>query len=106
MMSNQPEPARRQRLAAHLLAQFLREHPDLPAIDWAVSQHGLHAHFYLCDVDPYDDREAFTAWTTVLSLAHGPDRGPGWGPPGANDIHAYRFIDGVLVILTATIHPF
>lgn len=103
---SRPDPARRQCQSAHLLAQFLREHPDLPAIDWTVSQHGLHAHFYLCGVDPYDEGEAFTAWTTALGLTHGPDRGPGRRLPGANDMHAHRLIDDVLVILTATIHPF
>jgi hypothetical protein len=106
LMNNRSEPARQQRQAAHILAQFLREHPDLPAIDWTISQHGLHAHLYLCDVDPYDDRDAFTAWSAALGLTHGPDRGPGLGLPGANDMHAYRLIDGVLVILTATIQPF
>jgi hypothetical protein len=106
LMNNRSEPARRQRQAAHILAQLLREHPDLPAIDWTVSQHGLHAHLYLCDVDPYDDRDAFTTWSAALGLTHGPDRGPGLGLPGANDMHAYRLIDGVLVILTATIQPF
>jgi hypothetical protein len=103
---SRPDPARRQRQAAHLLAQFLREHPDLPAIDWTVSQHGLHAHFYLCDVDPYDEREALATWTTALGLTHGLDRGPGRGLPRASDMHAYRLIDDVLVILTATAHPF
>jgi hypothetical protein len=101
-MNHRAEPAQRQRRAAHLLAQLLREHPDLPAIEWTVSQHGLHAHLYLCDVDPYDQRHDFTAWTTTLGLPPG----PGPGRPGVNDVHAYRFIDGVLVILTATIHPF
>jgi S-ribosylhomocysteine lyase LuxS involved in autoinducer biosynthesis len=103
---SRPDPARRQHQAAHLLAQFLREHPDLPAIDWIVSQHGLHAHFYLCDVDAYDQRKAFAAWTTALGLAQAPHRGPDRGLPGASDMHAYRFIDDVLVILTATAHSF
>lgn len=103
---SRPDPARRQRQAAHILTQLLREHPDLPAIDWTVSQHGLHAHFYLCDVDPCDDRTAFTAWTAALGLTHGPDRGPGRDLPGGNDMHAHRLIDDVLVILTATFHPF
>jgi hypothetical protein len=102
LMNNRSEPARRQRQAAHLLAQILREQPDLPTIDWTVSQHGLHAHLYLCDVDPYDERQAFTAWTTALGL----NPGPGQSLPGVNDLHAHRLIDGVLVILTATIHPF
>jgi hypothetical protein len=105
-MTNRSEPARRQRQAAHTLAQLLREHPDLPAIDWTVSQHGLHAHFYLCDVDPYDDRESFTAWTAALGLTHGPGPARGRGLTGASDMHAYRLIDGVLVILTATVHPY
>ena len=101
-MNNRSEPARRQRQAAHLLAQLLREHPDLPTVDWTVSQHGLHAHLYLCDVDPYDQRDALATWTTALALT--PEPTPGL--PGVNDINAHRFIDGVLVILTATIHPF
>jgi hypothetical protein len=95
------DPARRQRHAAHLLALFLDQHPDLPAVDWTVSQHGLHAHLYLCDVDPYDQREALTAWTTALSLTRRSGRGL-----GVNDVTAYRLIDEVLVILTATNHPF
>jgi hypothetical protein len=101
-MNHRSEPAQRQRQAAHLLVQILREHPDLPTIDWTVSQHGLHAHLYLCDVDPNDERESFTAWTTELRLIPGPGR----GLPGVNDMHAHRLIDDVLVILTATIHPF
>ncbi|HET9875202.1 MAG TPA: hypothetical protein VFQ37_05480 [Mycobacterium sp.] len=100
-MSNRSEPARRQRQAAHLLAQLLREHPDLPTVDWTVSQHGLHAHLYLCDVDPYDQRDALATWITALGLTSGRR-----GIPGVNDMHAHRLIDGVLVILTATIHPF
>lgn len=104
-MNSQSESARRQRQAANTLAQFLRDHPDLPVIDWTVTQHGPRAHLHLCEVDPRDDREAFTAWTTALGLAHGPDRGLGRLPLGANDARAYRFIDGVLVILTATVHP-
>jgi hypothetical protein len=104
MMSPRPDPAARQRHAVHILAQLLREHPDLPVIDWTVSQHGLHAHLYLCHADPYDQRQAFTAWTTTLGLAHGRD--PGHGFLGASEIRAHRVIDGVLVILTATVHPF
>ena len=103
---NRPDPARRQRQAAHLLTQILCEHPGLPAIDWIVSQHGLHAHLYLCDVDPYDQRDALAAWTTALGLTHGPDHRSERILPGGADRHVYRFVDGVLVILTATVHPF
>jgi hypothetical protein len=104
-----PDPARRLHEAAHMLAQFLREHPDLPAVDWTVSQHGLHAHFYMCDADPSSQRDAFTAWTPALALTPGRDREPGQRQrllPGGADLHSYRIIDDVLVILTATIHPF
>lgn len=99
---SKPDPHRRQHHAAHLLTRLLHEHPGLPAIDWTVSQHGLHAHFYLCDVDPSNQREAFAAWRTALNLTHG----PGQGLPGVNDLHAYRYINDVLVILTATVQPF
>lgn len=103
-MSPRPDPARRQRQAAHLLVGFLAEHPDLPLVDWTVSQHGLHAHFYLCAVDPCDDRDAFTAWTTAIGLAHA--HRPNYRVVTDEQITAHRVIDGVLVILTATIHPF
>ena len=100
-MSPTPDPAARQRHAAHLLAQLLRKHPDLPVLDWSVSPHRLHAQLYLCHADPNDQRAAFTAWTTTLSLAQ--PRDPGDGVP---EIHVHRYLDDVLVSLTATIHPF
>jgi putative transposase len=99
-MSNRSDPARRQRQATQLLDQILHDHPDLPIIDWTVGQHGLHAHFYLCDVDPYDEREAFTAWVTALDLTHG------HSILAINEIRTHRLIDDVLVILTATVHPY
>jgi hypothetical protein len=105
-MTPRPDPARRLREAARILAQFLNEHPDLPAIDWTVSQHGLHAHLSVCDVDPYTERDAFTAWTTALALTPGHDSKSGQRLPGGADLHTYRIIDDVLVLLTATTHPF
>jgi hypothetical protein len=102
-MGARPDPAQRQRQAARLLTRFLDAHPDLPTIDWTLSQYGLHAHFYLCHVDPCDDRKAFIAWTTAMGLTQG---NPGHGFLGADEIRAHRLIDDVLVILTATIHPF
>jgi hypothetical protein len=103
-MSRRPDPAHRQRQAAHLLAGFLDDHPDLPPIDWTISQHGLHAHFYLRDVNPCDDREAFTAWTSAMGLAQ--TRARSHRVVSEAQISAHRVIDGVLVILTATVHPF
>jgi hypothetical protein len=103
-----PDPSqrqrRRQRQAAHLLVSFLTDHPDLPPVDWTVSQHGLHARFYLCAVDPRDDREAFTAWTTVIGLTHA--QRPTYHVIDDEQITARRTIDDVLVTLTATVHPF
>jgi hypothetical protein len=103
-MSPRTDPAYRQRQAAHLLAGFLDDHPDLPPIDWSISQHGLHAHLNLCHVDPCDDREAFAAWTIVLGLAQA--HTPSYRVVGEEQITAHRVIDDVLVILTATAHPF
>lgn len=95
---------RRQRQAAHLLVRFLTEHPDLPLVDWTVSQHALHAHFYLCDVDPFDQRDAFTAWTTVIGLTR--IQRPTYRVIDDEKITAHRVIDDVLIIITASIHPF
>lgn len=100
-----PEPAQRQRQAAHILTHLLDAHPDLPVLDWHVSAHALYAHVYICNVDPYaQSLDVFTAWTTILSLTQ-PDHP---GPIPIDDVHlkAHRVIDGVPVILTATIHPF
>jgi hypothetical protein len=95
---------RRQRQTANLLVRFLTEHPDLPLVDWTVSQHALYTHFYLCDVDTFDQRDASTAWTTMLGLTH--VQRPTYRVIDDEKITAYRTIDGVLVIITASIHPF
>lgn len=104
MMSNRPEPARRQRQAAHILVRILREHADLPVLTWTITSGGLHAHIDLCDVEADRDRRVFTTWVTALNLNRHPD--PVNQATGTVHLHAHCRINGLLVTLTATIHPF
>jgi hypothetical protein len=101
-----PDRAQRQRQAAHMLTRLLGEHPDLPVLDWHVSAEALYAHVYICDVDnPHGlNRDVFTAWTTTLSLTR-PEL-PALFVVDDAHLQAHRVIDGVPVIITATVHPF
>jgi hypothetical protein len=103
-MSNQPEPARRQRQAAHILVLLLREHASLPVLTWTITADGLHAHIDLCDVDANRDRRVFTTWVAALDLTRHLE--PVGEPISPVHLHAHRHINGLLVTLTATIHPF
>lgn len=103
-MSNQPEPAQRQRQAAHILVGVLREHADLPMLTWTITADGLHAHIDLCDVDADRDRQVFTTWATALDLTPHPE--PVGEAMDTVHLHAHRHINGLLVTLTATVHPF
>lgn len=103
-MNNQSEFARRQCQAAHVLALVLRQqHADLPALTWTITDR-LHAFIERCDVDSYRDRRVFTAWVTALNMTPHPE--PGGEATGTVQLHAHRHINGLLVTLTATIHPF
>jgi hypothetical protein len=102
-MTNQPELARRQRQAAHILVLVLREHADLPALTWTITD-ALHAHIDLCDVDSDRDRRVFTTWVTALNMTHHPE--PAGQAMGTVNLHAHRHINGLLVTLTATVHPY
>jgi hypothetical protein len=99
-----PDPARRQRQAAHILALVLRENPHLPVITWTVTPTALHGHADLCDVNPGRDRQVFTAWAAALDLAEHPDPEP--DPRGPARLRAARNVAGLPVVLTATVHPF
>ncbi len=104
-MSNQPELARRQRQAADILVLVLREHTDLPMLTWTIAPDGLlHAHIDLCDVEADRDRRVFTTWVTALDLTRHPE--PVDEATGTVHLHAHRHINGLLVTLTATVHPF
>ena len=102
-MTNQPELARRQRQAAHILVLVLREHADLPTLSWTITD-ALHAHIDLCDVDSDRDRRVFTTWVTALNMTHHPE--PVGQATGTVNLHAHRHINGLLVTLTATVHPY
>jgi hypothetical protein len=105
MMSNQPDLARRQRQATHILVLILRQHADLPVLTtWTIAPDGLHAHIDLCDVDADHDRRVFTTWVTALDLTRHPE--PVSETTGTVHLHAHRHINGLLVTLTATVHPF
>jgi hypothetical protein len=99
-----PDPARWQRQAAHILALLLREHASLPVLTWTITADGLHAHINLCDVDSDHDRRVFTTWAAALDLTHHPE--PVGEPTSPVHLHAHRHINGLLVTLTATIHPY
>lgn len=104
-MTNQPELARRQRQAAHILVLVLREHTDLPALTWTITD-ALHAHIDLCDVDSDRDRQVFTTWVTALNMTHHPEHAAKATGMGTVNLHAHRHINGLLVTLTATVHPY
>lgn len=101
-MNLEPDPARRQRQAAHILVLLLREHATLPVLTWTITADGLHAHIHLCDVDANRDRRVFTTWVAALDLTRHPER----EPTSPVHLHAHRHINGLLVTLTATVHPF
>lgn len=103
-MSNRPDLARRQRQAAHILVLVLRAHADLPALTWTITPDGLHAHIDLCEVDADRDRRVFTTWVTALDMTRHPESVG--QATGTAHLHAHRHINGLLVTLTATIHPF
>jgi hypothetical protein len=98
------DPARRQRQAAHILVLLLREHASLPVLTWTITVNGLHAHVDLCDVDSDRDRRVFTTWVAALHLTPHPE--PASEPTSPAHLHAHRHINGLLVTLTATVHPF
>lgn len=103
-----PDPARRQRLrqAAHILALTLRAHPDLPVLTWTVTPDTLRAHVDVCDLEPGRDRQVFTAWATALDPTGNPDPEPVLDTWGMTHLRANRHVNGLPVILTATVHPF
>lgn len=103
-MSNQPELARRQRHAAHILVLVLREHADLPLLTWTITPDRLHAHIDLCDVESNRDRRVFTTWVSALHMTRHSE--PVGKAIGTVRLKAHGHINGLLVTLTAIVHPF
>lgn len=103
-----PDLASRQRLrqAAFVLALTLREHPDLPVLTWTVTPDLLHAHVDACDLETDRGRQAFTAWAETLAPAGHPDPEPVLDTSGTTHLRADRHVNGLPVILTATVYPF
>jgi hypothetical protein len=106
-MSN-PDRARRQRLrqTTQVVVALLREHPDLPALTWTITPDCLRGHAEVCDVDPSLDRAVFTVWADALTPGAYPDPEPILDSCGLTHLRANRYVTGLPVILTATVHPF
>ena len=102
-----PDLARRQRLrhAAVILTFTLREHPDLPVLTWTVTPDFLRGHVDVCDLEPGRDRQVFTAWANALAPSAYPDPDPVLDTSGTTHLRANRYVNGLAVILTATVHP-
>jgi hypothetical protein len=105
-MMKSPDLARRQRQAAHILTLILREHSHLPVLTWTVTPTALHAHVDVCDLEPGRDRQGFTAWATALDPTQHPDPEPVLDTWGTTHLRANRHVNGLPVVLTATIHPY
>lgn len=101
-----PRPDPRLRMSAHALNLILREHRDLPDLNWTVTRHGLTGHVRVDGFDPDRERAIFAVWTTALDLQR-LDNQPGC--PGCIDPRTLRSagtVHSTTVAITATIHAF
>lgn len=94
------------RWAAGALVLVLDEHRGLPVLTWTVTPRGLIGHADLCEVGPGPGRQVFTAWAAALPASEGPDPVPVLDDGGVTRLRANRRFNGVLVVLTAAVHPF
>lgn len=105
-MSSPDLAQQRLRQAAFILALTLREHPDLPVLTWTVTPDFLHGHVDVCDLEPGRDRQVFTSWANALAPTEHPDPEPVLDTSGTTRLRAHRYVNGLAIILTATVHPF
>jgi hypothetical protein len=98
--------ARRLRRAAGVLVSVLGRHPDLPVLTWTVTPEAVSGHVDVCDLDSGCDRRVFAVWADALPASEGPDPDPALDDSGVTRLRASRRVDGVSVMLTASVHPF
>ena len=94
------------RQSAGLLVLLLAEHRELPVLTWTVTPHVLLGHADVCEVDSGPGRQEFTAWADALPALEGEDPAPVLDEWGVTRLRANRRVNGVPVVLTATVHPF
>ncbi len=94
------------RQAALVLVLVLDQHRDLPVLSWTVTADVLQAHADVCDLDPGRDRRVFTAWAQALPASEGRDPAPVVDDAGVTRLRAVRRVNGLPVVLTATVHPY
>ena len=94
------------RQSAGLLVFVLGEHRELPVLTWTVTPQVLIGHADLCEVGPGPGRQVFTAWADALRASEGADPAPELDGGGLTRLRANRRVNGVPVVLTATVHPF
>jgi hypothetical protein len=94
------------RQSAGLLVFVLGEHRELPVLTWTVTPHVLLGHADVCEVDSGPGREEFTAWADALPASEGADPAPVLEEWGVTMLRANRRVNGVPIVLTATVHPF
>jgi hypothetical protein len=106
MMADELVQWRLLRWAAGALVLVLDAHRELPVLTWTVTPRALIGHAVLCEVGPGPGRRVFTAWADALPACEGVDPAPVLDEGGVTRLRANRRVNGVLVVLTAAVHPF
>ena len=94
------------RQSAGVLVFVLDEHRELPVLTWTVTAEVLFGHAVLCEVGPGPGRRVFEVWADALPASEGCDPLPVLDESGLTRLRANRRVNGVPVVLTATVHPF